>query len=696
LNSEPNGGGFDKEYGDGGYGTKVGGGSKVRSNGSFRRGESPDPGRADRSRDSPLYGKYPGHREERDLRRAGYGGRKEGERERDRSPRETKNNYSNYERKEKERKAEMEARAAALERARTLDRGIDRGPDERRGGLEGGRSSSGLERRVNSHLNHASTASSQATGFGDWTEHRSSNGKNYYYNITTEVSQWEKPREWVEHEKAQARLANPARDSWGGTRAQGTDRGGTIPTSRPQGTDRGSGAVARSQGASERGMSDRGNTRGSNNQLSNCDTRTRGSQEKHGVDERPRSSPSLHGSSSRQRDRKMELRVSSAINSHDSSGSSSVAGSHLINNHTDERSSLRENNRENRIETRDIMRDPRDGREGRETSREAGNSRDAKELRDMSAVLNHRVSESNSSQGDATPTSEAENEGREQEQETHPGGAVSLSAAMTRISSQPHSQLSISTQPGPGPGSRLSQLPNSYPVPSPLYSPTGSGHQDPNHLPSPSVLSPSLQSKLALHSLPPPLQLTPSLSRLYRENLIGHVLAWPAEQVERCCGRIAEETHQISSHGITKVSADLKMARSLVRLAEIQATLQEQRILFLRQQVADLDRVDRPVTREMSRDRDTLTREGLQHRDQQIRESLLQGRDPQQCLQLQRAESRDREMLTSAPRDSREGSRQSQSLPREMSREHSRDATSLSPAIPSDNFQSPSALSHPR
>ena len=78
-------------------------------------------------------------------------------------------------------------------------------------------------------------------------------------------------------------------------------------------------------------------------------------------------------------------------------------------------------------------------------------------------------------------------------QETHPGGAVSLSAAMTRISSQPHA-LSISTQPGPGPGmSRLSQLPNSYPAPSPLYSPTGSGHQDPNHLPSPSVLSPRFE-----------------------------------------------------------------------------------------------------------------------------------------------------------------------------------------------------------
>ena len=41
-----------------------------------------------------------------------------------------------------------------------------------------------------------------------------------------------------------------------------------------------------------------------------------------------------------------------------------------------------------------------------------------------------------------------------------------------------------------------------------------------------------------------------------------------------------------------KVSADLKMARSLVRLAEIQATLQEQRILFLRQQMTDMERME--------------------------------------------------------------------------------------------------------
>ena len=54
----------------------------------------------------------------------------------------------------------------------------------------------------------------------DWTEHKSSSGKKYYYNrfviiltksvsvnnyvfcSKTEVSQWEKPREWVEAEKS--------------------------------------------------------------------------------------------------------------------------------------------------------------------------------------------------------------------------------------------------------------------------------------------------------------------------------------------------------------------------------------------------------------------------------------------------------------------------------------------------------------
>ncbi|KAH9363153.1 hypothetical protein HPB48_011879 [Haemaphysalis longicornis] len=36
---------------------------------------------------------------------------------------------------------------------------------------------------------------------GDWSEHVSSSGKKYYYNCKTEISQWEKPKEWVDWEK---------------------------------------------------------------------------------------------------------------------------------------------------------------------------------------------------------------------------------------------------------------------------------------------------------------------------------------------------------------------------------------------------------------------------------------------------------------------------------------------------------------
>lgn len=37
---------------------------------------------------------------------------------------------------------------------------------------------------------------------GEWSEHVSSSGKKYYYNCRTEVSQWEKPPEWLEWERS--------------------------------------------------------------------------------------------------------------------------------------------------------------------------------------------------------------------------------------------------------------------------------------------------------------------------------------------------------------------------------------------------------------------------------------------------------------------------------------------------------------
>lgn len=310
------------------------------------------------------------------------------------------------------------------------------------------------------------------TNFGDWSEHKSSTGKRYYYNCNTEVSQWEKPREWLDYERSLARQNYHEKRS-----SDWTDRGG--------GGEGRSGGGGDNRNENSRGGETRTEVRSveDNNGLSrpnpakiHCDRSLRGSQDKH--------------------------------------NSCSPQQLHRGRSHT-ERS------------------------------------------------------------GDATPTSEGEG-GNSREggggvvnNSSHytPGGAVSLSAVIPRISSQ-HTSMS-NRERWDSPRSNVSQSP-----------PSTSSEQTLTQ----AVMSPLQQLQT------PVVTLTPSLAKLYKEDLIHHVQSWPAEQLERGCHRLEEEAHQISSHGITRVSAELKMARSLVRLAEIQATLQEQRILFLRQQMIDMER----------------------------------------------------------------------------------------------------------
>lgn len=51
----------------------------------------------------------------------------------------------------------------------------------------------------------------RALRVGDWSEHLSSSGKKYYYNCKTEVSQWEKPREWLLRPPQQYSCSNQPR-----------------------------------------------------------------------------------------------------------------------------------------------------------------------------------------------------------------------------------------------------------------------------------------------------------------------------------------------------------------------------------------------------------------------------------------------------------------------------------------------------
>lgn len=89
-------------------------------------------------------------------------------------------------------------------------------------------------------------------------------------------------------------------------------------------------------------------------------------------------------------------------------------------------------------------------------------------------------------------------------------------------------------------------------------------------------------------SAAPPL-LTPSLANHARADLTAHVAAWPADMLEKQAHKFTDEAHQLGCLQCTRVSAELKCARSLVRHKEIQATLQEQKIMYLRQQISRLE-----------------------------------------------------------------------------------------------------------
>lgn len=82
--------------------------------------------------------------------------------------------------------------------------------------------------------------------------------------------------------------------------------------------------------------------------------------------------------------------------------------------------------------------------------------------------------------------------------------------------------------------------------------------------------------------------LTPSLANYYRDDLVNHVRGWPADILEKQSQKLSEEAHAMTSLQCTRVSAELKTARSIVRLTEIQATLQEQRQALLSSKVFSL------------------------------------------------------------------------------------------------------------
>ncbi|KAM4814595.1 WW domain-containing adapter protein with coiled-coil isoform X5 [Urocitellus parryii] len=111
----------------------------------------------------------------------------------------------------------------------------------------------------------------------------------------------------------------------------------------------------------------------------------------------------------------------------------------------------------------------------------------------------------------------------------------------------------------------------------------------PNHTSSSNVSNTAVVPQNS--SARPACSLTPTLAAHFNENLIKHVQGWPADHAEKQASRLREEAHNMGSVHMSEICTELKNLRSLVRVCEIQATLREQRILFLRQQIKELEKL---------------------------------------------------------------------------------------------------------
>jgi len=84
---------------------------------------------------------------------------------------------------------------------------------------------------------------------------------------------------------------------------------------------------------------------------------------------------------------------------------------------------------------------------------------------------------------------------------------------------------------------------------------------------------------------------SPVVSTLVRDDLTSHVKTWPADILAKQAQKLSEEAHILGSVHCSRVSAELKYARSIVRLTEVQASLLEHKVLFLQQQIKTLEKL---------------------------------------------------------------------------------------------------------
>ncbi|XP_065339307.1 WW domain-containing adapter protein with coiled-coil isoform X2 [Cloeon dipterum] len=419
---------------------------------------------------------------------------------------------------------------------------------------------------------------------GDWSEHLSSTGKKYYYNCKTEVSQWEKPREWVEKERDRGRSFKE-RDTDRDRNYSSSSRSSSRTTHDKHSNSRSSGS-SRDQKSSSSRQSDR-----ENNYYQSTREDDSHDRRKHTVDESQDMDISPGDSTPTSETSYSRTTPNAATATEHHHAHSRLGGHHTVVTSTPAtpqrgfpggkqqhaappQASPSSTPTSTATQQMSLASLPRllsqiTGSKGLGDQSELSPQKALQSLQTIQTLLSRQVSLEQ-------PGFDTNNH--------HSLNSLSATSSAAGVASTSASQpLKVDTSSGAAPAEG---------PPTPTHS-ESQDYQDPRKANSPPSSLSSLQSLSGSSTLqalrPQGPNLTPSLANFYRDDLVNHVRGMPAEIVEKQAQKLNDEAYILGSLHCTKVSAELKMARSRVRQTEIQATLQEQRILFLRQQIQNLE-----------------------------------------------------------------------------------------------------------
>ncbi|XP_067943363.1 WW domain-containing adapter protein with coiled-coil-like isoform X2 [Watersipora subatra] len=420
--------------------------------------------------------------------------------------------------------------------------------------------------------------------FGDWSEHVSSSGKRYFYNCKTEVSQWVRPKEWKIDDLARQGRPKPLPKvtSKGGEEVQrngiATYDEHTDSPSRPR-SDKNSDSKHSTVTDNRSKMNDlKPNTYQKSTSSSNSDVtlneQTAGGREVNNYKTLRRS-----------HDRSSSVTSTPSSSIMDTSAASPNNSLQVNQPAAGDRVALYNGNNDGSGDDMDISPDisPKqssDVHNGDEKSLKTGNAAKAND-RSKSTTQQTPNPDQSMIWGKALQTLQTLQEVLERSRGAPP--QVGCHAVRTAADS-PRSATSQSSP-------RLNSLPaqqTSSSIEITDSSQSGQGEKSPAaseaSLGQHSALSSAAESSSGVS-----VALPQSLVNFYDAALVSHISNWPAEQIEMRAHLAYRDGLVICGHHCGQVSTELKRDRSHVRIAEVQSTLIEHRILFLKQQISELE-----------------------------------------------------------------------------------------------------------